>query len=364
LLKSLYSFRIKRGESVLLDLSGNLRGAAARSAAGSVRGRRRFFSPASIIENRRLGPGSRRWSGGVRAVLAAALVCCAGGERLSGQVASGTVTVQVEDSSGALIPGAQVTVENVHTGLTRAGAANERGEFLAPFLPAGAYTVSAGQAGFKRTTISGLELRVDQSASIRVVLQPGEVRESVLVTELTPLLESTTSSLGQVIENRKILELPLNGRNPFALGLLAGNTTPLFGMGSNLPFIGGGGRFSQNEVTLDGLDNNTTMNSGAIGRSGIAFAPSVDAVQEFKVKTSTFSAEFGHSAGTVVNATIKSGTNEFHGAAFEFLRNDKLDANNFFTSAAGLNRAAFRQKRSKECAGWSPRRCWRTPPSS
>ncbi|PYS54722.1 MAG: hypothetical protein DMG13_07125 [Acidobacteria bacterium] len=191
--------------------------------------------------------------------------------------------------------------------------------------------------------MGGLELRVDQSAKITVVLQPGEMREVVQVTDVTPLLEANTSSLGQVIENKKILDLPLNGRNPFGLGLLAGNTTPMFGMGSNLPFIGGGGRFSANEVMLDGVDNNTTVNSGAIGRSGIAYTPSVDAVQEFKVKTSAFSAEFGHSAGTVINASVKSGTNEFHGVLFEFLRNDKLDANNFFTNSAGLPRAQFQQ---------------------
>ena len=109
--------------------------------------------------------------------------------------------------------------------------------------------------------------------------------------------------------------MPLNGRNPFALGLLSGNTTPMFGMGSNLPFIAGGGRFSANEVTLDGIDNNTVSNAGAIGRNGIAVVPSVDAVQEFKVKTSNFSAEFGHAAGAVINATIKSGTNQFHGTS-------------------------------------------------
>jgi hypothetical protein len=114
-------------------------------------------------------------------------------------------------------------------------------------------------------------------------------------------------------------------------------------MGTNLPFIAGGGRFSSNEVLLDGIDNNTTVTSGAIGRNGIALQPSVDAVQEFKVKTNSFSAEFGHAAGAVISATIKGGSNGYHGTLFEFLRNDKLDANNFFTNAAGLPRAAFRQ---------------------
>src|SRR5256885_15796299 len=157
------------------------------------------------------------------------------------------------------------------------------------------------------------------------------------------LVDPAPSSLGQLIGNKMIRALPLNGRNAFALGLLSGNTTPMFGMGSNLPFIAGGGRFSANEVTLDGVDNNTVSNAGSIGRNGIALIPSVDAVQEFKVKTSTFSAEFGHAAGAVVNATIKSGTNQFHGTVFEFLRNDKLDANNFLTNAAGQPRAPFHQ---------------------
>ena len=263
--------------------------------------------------------------------------------RLSAQVANANMTVIVHDITGAVVPGAAVKVTNSDTGLARSGAANERGELQIPFLPVGRYSISAESPGFKTTTIAAVVLQVDQTAAISITLQPGEVREIVEVKEVSTALETETSSLGQVIENKKILDLPLNGRNPFALGLLSGNTTPMFGMGSNLPFIAGGGRFSANEVTLDGVDNNTVSNGGSIGRNGIALIPSVDAVQEFKVKTSTFSAEFGHAAGAVVNATIKSGTNEFHGTAFEFLRNDKLDANNFFTNAAGQPRSAFRQ---------------------
>ncbi|HLH30248.1 MAG TPA: TonB-dependent receptor, partial [Terriglobia bacterium] len=114
-------------------------------------------------------------------------------------------------------------------------------------------------------------------------------------------------------------------------------------MGSNLPFIAGGGRFTAIDVSLDGVDDNTISNAGAIGRNGIAVIPSVDAVQEFKVKTNNFSAEFGHAAGSIVSATLKSGTNQFHGTIFEFLRNDDLDANNFFTNAAGKPRTPFHQ---------------------
>lgn len=259
------------------------------------------------------------------------------------QTATGTINVVAEDSTQAVIQNATITVTNKATGLSRSGAAGERGEFQATFLPAGEYSITAQSPGFKRSNIASFTLQVDQNATVRLTLTPGDVVETVQVSESTPLLEADTSSLGQVIENKKILELPLNGRNPFALGLLAGNTTPVTGMGTNLPFIAGGGRFSSNEVLLDGVDNNTTVTAGAIGRSGVALQPSVDAVQEFKVKTNSFSAEFGHAAGAVISATIKSGANDYHGTLFEFLRNDKLDANNFFTNAAGLPRAAFRQ---------------------
>jgi hypothetical protein len=260
-----------------------------------------------------------------------------------GQVSTGTINLDVKDSTGAVIQGAGVSLQHAGTGAVREGTTNERGEFRASFMAVGEYTITATMQGFKRQTVKGLTLRVDQDANVAITLTPGEVRETVEVTGAMPLLESSSSAIGQVIENKKIMELPLNGRNPFALGLLAGNTTPMFGMGSNLPFIGGGGRFGSNEVMLDGIDNNTVQNAGAVGRAGVAYTPSVDAVQEFKVKTNNFSAEFGHSAGTVINATIRSGGNGFHGSVFEFLRNDKLDANNFFTNAAGRGKGKFRQ---------------------
>jgi hypothetical protein len=259
------------------------------------------------------------------------------------QVSTGTMNIEVQDASGALVPGATVTIKRTATGDVRQGVTNDRGAFRASFVPIGEYTASAEASGFKRKTVSGLQLSVDQDLNLTITLDPGDVVETVEVTAATPLLESSSSSVGQVIENQKILELPLNGRNPFALGLLAGNTNPVLGMGTNMPFVGGGGRFGNNEVLLDGVDNNTIQNRGAIGRAGIAYIPSVDAVQEFKVKTNNFSAEFGKSAGTVVSATIRSGSNDFHGTLFEFLRNDKLDANNFFTNAAARPKGKFRQ---------------------
>ena len=277
------------------------------------------------------------------------MIYCTG--PLTSQINSGTINVTVVDSSGASVPKAIVRIANSATGIVRVGITNERGESLNPFVPIGTYAIAVESPGFKKSVIAETTIQVDQTAGIRFILQPGEVHETVLVESSGALLETETSSLGEVIQNKQIQELPLNGRNPFALGLLAGNTTPMFGMGSNLPFIAGGGRFSANEVTLDGVDNNTVSNGGAIGRNGIALVPSVDAVQEFKVKTSTFSAEFGHAAGAVVNATIKGGTNQFHGTIFEFLRNDKLDANNFFQNAAGQPRSPFHQNQFGAVAG-------------
>src|SRR4051794_13817316 len=275
-----------------------------------------------------------------------------------GQITTGTILGSVEDPTGALVPGAQVAVKQLSTGETRNTSTNANGEFNVPFLQPGQYSLTATAGGFKSKTLSNMTLQVDQKLNLRITLDVGSSTETVEVTGAAPLVDSASSSLGQVIANKQILDLPLNGRNAFALGLLSGNTTPMFGMGSNLPFIAGGGRFSANEVTLDGVDNNTVSNGGAIGRNGIAVVPSVDAVQEFKVKTSTFSAEFGHAAGAVVNATIKSGTNGFHGTLFEFLRNNALDANNFFTNAAGLPRAPFHQNQFGFALGgpvWVPK---------
>jgi len=235
------------------------------------------------------------------------------------QVSTGTIVGTVTDSTGAVIANADVKLHHTATGEVRQTRTNQHGEFNAPFVRVGGYSLSVSAQGFKTETVSGISLLVDQTVNLRVTLEVGALSEKIEVTSAAPLVDSATSSLGQVIVNQQILDMPLNGRNPFALGLLSGNTTPMFGMGSNLPFIAGGGRFSANEVTLDGVDNNTVSNAGSIGRNGIAFVPSVDAVQEFKVKTNNFSAEFGHAAGSVVNATIKNGTNQYHGTAFEFL---------------------------------------------
>jgi len=262
---------------------------------------------------------------------------------LPAQVTTGTIVGVAADFSGAVIPNAAITATHIGTKETRRTLTNDRGEFSIPFVRIGEHSISAEKPGFRTQTQTGIVVQVDQTVRVEFVLQVGTISEQVEVTAAAPLIDTSTSSLGQVIGNKKILDLPLNGRNAFALGLLAGNTIPVQGMGTNLPFVTGGGRFGLNDVLLDGVDNNTSVTSGSIGRAGIAYTPSVDAVEEFKVKTSNFSAEYGRSAGGIISATIKSGTNSLHGSAWEFLRNEKLDANNFFSNAGGVPRQAFKQ---------------------
>src|SRR5262245_28886266 len=204
------------------------------------------------------------------------------------QMATGNSGGQVEHSSGGMIANAKVTL--VHSGArqTREVATNERGEFLAPLLPIGEYEVSAEFQGFKRATLSGVRLLVDQTVALTIRLDPGSLSETVEVQSQAPPLNAENSSLGQVIENSKVVAMPLNGRNVFALGLLAGNTTEVFGMGTNQTFSAGGGRFSGNEILLDGISNNTTSWNGSIGRNSVLYTPSVDAMEEFRSRPATF----------------------------------------------------------------------------
>lgn len=259
------------------------------------------------------------------------------------QVSSGTITGSVRDSNNAAITGAKVKITKTATSVTRETVTDERGEFSAPNLRPGEYSVTVTASGFQGRNFTGIVLAVDKTVNLPAVLQVGAVEQTVDVTGAAPLVDSSTSSLGQVIDNKKIVDLPLNGRNPFALGLLTGFSTPVKGVASNLPFVAGGGRWQNNDVLLDGIDNNTMASGGGIGVTGLNYTPSVDAVAEFKVKTNNYSAEFGHSAGTIISATTKSGTNQLRGALWEFIRNEKFDANNFFSNAAHTPRQPFKQ---------------------
>jgi hypothetical protein len=259
------------------------------------------------------------------------------------QVSSGTISGSVRDATGGAVVGAKIVITSQATSEQRQTVTNDRGEFSAAYLNVGTYSVTVTMTGFKVEVNNGIVLQVDKIVNLPFVLQPGVVSESVEVTSAAPLVDTSTSSLGQVIDNTKVINLPLNGRNVWALGLLAGNSVPVKGVASNLPFVAGGGRFQTNDILLDGIDNNTIATNGGIGVVGINYTPSVDAIVEFKVKTNNYSAEFGRSAGAITSATTKSGTNTYGGDCWEFLRNNDLDANNFFSNAAGAPRQSYKQ---------------------
>jgi len=259
------------------------------------------------------------------------------------QVETGTIVGTVQDGTGGVVSSATVTLTHLATGQMRTAHTNDQGEFNAQFMPLGTYSIKVAATGFATKEVTGITLQVDQTANLTIALSVGSVSQSVEVTGAAPLVDTATSSIGQVIDNHEVLSMPLNGRNPFQLGLLVGNTAPVTGVATNLPFVGGGGEFSSNDVLLNGIDDNIFATAGNVGRQGIAIFPSVDAVQEFKVMTNNFSAEYGHAAGYIVAATIKAGTNQFHGTAFEFVRNDDFDANNYFSNRKGLPRTPFHQ---------------------
>jgi hypothetical protein len=238
----------------------------------------------------------------------------------------------VTDPSGAAVAGVAISATHTGTNARLDTVTNESGFFLLNPLRPGTYAVTAEIKGFKKETLTGITLQVQQRAKIDFSLQVGDVNEQITVEGRAPLLASEETSLGQVIDNRSIVELPLNGRNYLQLGVLAAGVMPALKGRNNdhsAAFIANGLRYTMNNYLLDGVDNNSQITNQQSGGSEIT-RPSVDAIQEFKMQTSNFSAEFGRSAGAVINVTIKGGTNQIHGTAYEFLRNASLDAKNFF----------------------------------
>ncbi|MGH9657065.1 MAG: TonB-dependent receptor domain-containing protein, partial [Bryobacteraceae bacterium] len=247
----------------------------------------------------------------------------------------------------------RVIVTNQATNIPRSSVTNERGLYVVPFLPPGAYTVTAERDGFKRATRSGLLLRVSDQLTVDIALELGGIVEQVTVVGGAPLVNTVNPSLGQVIENRRIVDLPLNGREPFSLatlapGVLPPPTTGLVHLGGAVPSINGAANFTS-EVTVDGMPNTTPRNSGR--NNFLIYTPSVDAVAEFKVETNSLSAEFGRFNGGVISVVTKSGTNEFHGTLYEFHRNSAMDSNSFFNNRAGIPLGALRRNQFGATAG-------------
>ena len=242
-----------------------------------------------------------------------------------------TLSGRVTDSTGAVVPATRITVVNEATAAERQVQTNESGLYNVPLLPPGQYRVLVEQDGFKPINRTGIVLEVDQNAEVNFALEIGDVVDQIEVRADALQLNTVDASRGQVIENKRIVDMPLNGRNYNQLALLsAGAVQPVGGRFGG--FSVGGQRTTQNNFILDGVDNNGAELAGA-QRRGEMVQPSIDAIQEFKVQTNAYSAEYGRAQGGVVNVTTKSGTNRLHGTLFEFLRNEKLDAKNFFDPA-------------------------------
>jgi hypothetical protein len=226
----------------------------------------------------------------------------------------------------------KVTITDLDHGQTSSTTTNAEGEFVVSPLRVGRYTVTVEQNGFKKAISGPINLDVQQRVAINIVLEVGQVSESVIVSSVTPLLETETSELGQVVDSQRVANLPLNGRNFAQLALLTAGTAPSEpgardeqGYG----FSAGGARSLQNNFLLDGIDNNSNL-TDLLNETNYVIQPPVDALAEFKVETNAYSAEFGRGNGAIVNAVIKSGTNDIHGSAWGFLRNNVLDARNYF----------------------------------
>jgi hypothetical protein len=257
---------------------------------------------------------------------------------LLAQVDTGGITGTVKDASGAVIPGATMTLINQGTGLKLTATADSSGSYTFTPIHIGTYTVEAGFKGFKQAVHKDIVVQVTQTVNVSFTLEPGAVTQTVTVTAATPLLQTASASTGQIVGTQTINNLPLNGRNyTFLAQLSAGVVTggqEGRGLDATGTFSANGVRPAQNNYLLDGMDDNSDLVDFLNGTSYVVLPP-VDAIQEFKAETSDYSAQFGRAGGAILNATSKSGTNEVHGDAWEFLRNSGLDARNFFETTRG-----------------------------
>ena len=271
----------------------------------------------------------------MRSVLITLLVGACSAYIAFAQVSTGTISGVVKDETGAVVPGATVRVMNVETGIARTLSTDGQGRYSAPNLSLGDYEVQAELSGFLVEVRRGIKLTVGRQAVVDFALKVGAVAERVEVTGEAPLVESKTSTLGNLVDDRTIRDLPLNGRSYDQLALLQTGVVAYtlgegrgFGYGAGKRFSVPGGRGYSNAFLLDGTDINDHGNGTPGGAAGTNLG--VDTIREFKIVTNAFSAEYGRATGAVVSAVTKSGTNQLHGSVFEFHRNDDLDARNFF----------------------------------
>ncbi len=287
------------------------------------------------IMNARYNRSTSWMTATLAAALLLALACV---PALRSQTYTGSITGIVRDATGGSVPGAQVSLININTNEKRTQTTSADGAYTFPLVPPGNYRLEVEHTGFQKFVRPNIRIEVQSQVEINATLQVGEVTQQVEVAEVTPLLQPTTSSLGQVVDTQKILDLPLVGRNTLSLIGLTAGAQPV-GQFGGIParsnaynqgfFSTSGSQVLTNETLIDGVPANAAVFNAP------AYVPVVDDVQEFKVQTNSFSAEFGRTGGGVVNIVTKSGTNEWHGSLYEFFRNDKMDANNWFNDRAG-----------------------------
>jgi hypothetical protein len=256
----------------------------------------------------------------MRYLLAILLAVCP----LTAQVSTGSIAGLVTDQTGAAIPSAAVTLINQDTGAERTAAANSSGSYIFPLVAPGVYRVRASAAGFKSYEISGLEVQVAQPVTQNIRLEVGDTATKLEVMATAPVLEQRSAEIGQVIGQKEVVTLPLNGRNFLDLAKLVPGVAELAGSSQSNGLAINGQRANQIGFYFDGVDTRTETSGKP------AFSPSIEAIQEFKIQQNDFAAEFGRNPAGI-NLTLKPGTNQFHGSIFEFLRNDVLDARSFFS---------------------------------
>jgi len=250
-----------------------------------------------------------------------------------GQTTQGEIVGTAHDAQGASVPGVAISVTNTDTGLTRTSATADNGAFRFPALPAGVYDLTADRSGFAKLLVKSIKVSVDETRTVDLALSIATQATSVTVEGAVLSVNTESQHLGDVISETQVTALPLNGRNFAQLALLNAGVAAFGGGGGQQGGEGGisgyssnGQRSSSNNFMVDGIDNNNYQ-GGSVSQ-----LPSIDSIQEFQVQTNNYAAEYGRNSGSVVNLVTKSGTNQFHGSLYEFLRNNVLDARNFFAN--------------------------------
>ncbi len=250
---------------------------------------------------------------------------------------TGTIVGTIKDSSGAAIPHASVTITSQQTGRQDSVTADLEGRYTSLPLPPGEYRVEASLQGFRTAARSNVVVQIASTVVVDFALEVGELAEAVEVTASAAALETTSSTVGKVVDNRRIQELPLNTRNVYSLIFLTPGVAGTIGNNYNsMSYSVNGARPTMMDTVIDGVTASfPTVN----GFTGISVFPSVDAIQEFKVMGANYPAEYGRSLGSVLNVVYKSGSNDFHGSAYEFFRDSAFDENNFFSKRAARRSA-------------------------